>query len=53
VARDTVIVLATYCRPDGPWIESLWGTRFSESVQTSCGTHTTSFTMDSGSLTLG
>jgi len=53
VFRDTVVVIATYFKMDGAWVESLWGTKLSVPIQTGCGPHPPSCAMGSGSLTLG
>jgi hypothetical protein len=42
--------IATGYGLDGPGIESRWGARFSEPVQTGPGAHPASYTMNTGSF---
>jgi len=45
VGQDSSVGTATRYWLDGPVIESRWGARFSESIQTGPGAHPASFTM--------
>jgi hypothetical protein len=49
--RDSSVGTETHYGLDGPGIESRWGARFSEPVQTGPGAHPTSYTMGTGSVT--
>jgi len=48
--RDSSVGIATHYGLDGPWIESLWGARFSAPVLTGTGAQPASYTMGTGSL---
>ena len=47
---DSSIGIATRYGLDGPGIESLWGTRFSATVQTGPGANPAAYAMDTGSF---
>jgi hypothetical protein len=49
VGRDSSVGIATRYGPDGPGIESRWGTRFSALVQTGPGAHPAFWTLGTGS----
>jgi hypothetical protein len=50
VGPGSVVGIASGYGLDGPGIESLWGARFSASVQTGPGAHPSSCTMGTGSI---
>ena len=50
MGRDSSVGIATRYVLDGPGIESLWGARFSASVQTGPGANPASYTMGTGSF---
>jgi len=50
MGRDSSVGIATRYGLDGSGIESRWGARFSDPVQTGPGTHLASYTMGTGSF---
>ena len=50
MGRDSSVGIATRYGLDGPGIESLWGARFSTTVQTDSGAHPASYTISTGSF---
>jgi hypothetical protein len=48
--RDSPVLIETRYGLDGPGIESRWGSRFSEPVQTGLGAHPTFYIMGTGSF---